>query len=227
MVRFRTTFVITSILLSFASYAIADFSGQVVGVTDGDSLKVMHDGRAESVRLIGIDCPEKGQAFGQRAKKATSDLAFGHTVTVRPIEKGRYGRTVAKVVLPNGNILNHELVKDGWCWWYREYAPQDTDLEASEQWARMKNKGLWIDKEPVPPWEYRKAKRSPKSVDFDSASSRKPSKRHTVIIGNRHNHLYHRPSCLGYGQIDQDTRVEFKTETEAKAAGYHRAWNCS
>ncbi len=217
-----TTFIMTSLLLSFANYAIADFSGQVVGVPDGNSLKVMHDGRAESVRLIGIDCPEKDQAFGQRAKKAASDLVFGHTVTVRTIEKDRHGWTVAKVVLPNGTILNHELVKDGWCWWYQKYAPHDTELEASEQWARMKQKGLWIDNEPIPPWEYRK-KKSKSDVD---SSSRKLSKR-TVIIGNRHNHLYHRPSCLGYGQIDQDTRVEFKTETEAEAAGYHLAWNCS
>jgi endonuclease YncB( thermonuclease family) len=45
----------------------ADFSGPVVGITDGETISVMHDGKAEKVRLNGIDCPEKAQAFGQRA----------------------------------------------------------------------------------------------------------------------------------------------------------------
>jgi hypothetical protein len=35
----------------------------------------------------------------------------------------RYGRTIADVLLPDGTNVNHSLVKDGWCWWYRKYAP--------------------------------------------------------------------------------------------------------
>lgn len=92
-----------------------DFTGQVVGITDGDSIHVMHNGRAEKVRLHGIDCPEKGQPFGRRAKQATSDLAFGQKVTIHNTGKDKYGRTVATVVLPSGKNLNHDLVKDGWC----------------------------------------------------------------------------------------------------------------
>jgi len=56
-------------------------------VKDGDTLEVMKEGVAVRVRLYGIDCPEKGQAFGERAKKFASDLAFGKTVKV--IEKDR------------------------------------------------------------------------------------------------------------------------------------------
>jgi endonuclease YncB( thermonuclease family) len=48
------------------------FTGEVVGVIDGDTIEVLHNGKAQRVRLQGIDCPEKGQAFGTRAKQATS-----------------------------------------------------------------------------------------------------------------------------------------------------------
>ena len=52
--------------------------------------------------------------------------------------------------------LNQELVKQGWCWWYRKYAPADTVLEQLEAEAREAKKGLWADLQPVPPWEWRK-----------------------------------------------------------------------
>ncbi len=58
------------------------FAGEVVGISDGDTIRVMHNGRAERIRLYGIDCPESYQAFGTRAKQFTSSLAFGKTVTV-------------------------------------------------------------------------------------------------------------------------------------------------
>src|SRR5437016_2354873 len=60
-----------------------DFEGKVVSITDGDTIRVMHNGLAERSRLWGIDCPESKQAFGTRAKRFTGDLAFGKVVTVR------------------------------------------------------------------------------------------------------------------------------------------------
>ena len=54
--------------------ARAEFVGKVVGVIDGDSIRVMHEGKAEQIRLLGIDCPEKRQFFGTRAKEYTSEL---------------------------------------------------------------------------------------------------------------------------------------------------------
>ena len=53
------------------------FTGKVVGVSDGDTISVMRGGRGVKVRLHGIDCREKRQAFGTRAKQFTSDMAFG------------------------------------------------------------------------------------------------------------------------------------------------------
>ena len=102
------------------NFAFADgFSGKVVGISDGDTISVMHNGKAEKVRLYGIDCPEKAQAFGEKAKQQTSGLAFGKVVTVNVKDTDRYGRTIGEVILPEGRSLNKELVLTGFCWWYQ------------------------------------------------------------------------------------------------------------
>ena len=49
---------------------------------------------------------------------------------------------IGEVILPDGMNLNHELVKQGWCWWYRKYAPGDAVLEGLEKDARAGRKGL-------------------------------------------------------------------------------------
>ena len=67
--------------------------------------------------------------------------------------------TLADVLLLDGTNVNPTLVEDGWCWWYRKYAPGDTVLEGLEKEAREAKKGLWVDPAPIPPWVYRKAKR--------------------------------------------------------------------
>jgi endonuclease YncB( thermonuclease family) len=59
-------------------------------------------------------------------------------------------------MLPDAMNLNQELVKQGWCWWYRKYAPRDTVLEGLETEARAGRKSLWVDPAPIPPWEWRK-----------------------------------------------------------------------
>ncbi len=58
-------------------------------------------------------------------------------------------------LLPDGNV-NQKLVEQGWCWWYRKYAPRDTTLKRLEAGAREGRKGLWADPQPMPPWEWRK-----------------------------------------------------------------------
>ena len=119
-----------------------DFAGKVMGVSDGDTITVLRGRTPVKIRLHGIDAPETGQDFGTRAKQAASDLAFGKVVTVQPRGTDRYGRTVALVVLPDGRILNHELVRSGYAWWYKKYAPGDTTLEQLEAEARGARRGL-------------------------------------------------------------------------------------
>ena len=78
-----------------------EFSGRVVGVTDGDTITVLHDGVGEKIRLAGIDCPERGQDYGTRAKQFLSALVFRKTVRVYDQGQDRYGRTIGTVLLPD------------------------------------------------------------------------------------------------------------------------------
>ena len=71
------------LLLLGSSLAAADFSGQVVSILDGDTIEVLHNNRAERIRLNGIDCPEKGRAYGHKAKQAGSELVFGKQVALQ------------------------------------------------------------------------------------------------------------------------------------------------
>jgi endonuclease YncB( thermonuclease family) len=145
-----------SLLLSFylVSPVLADFTGRVVGVSDGETIKVMHNGRAEKIQLYGIDCPEKAQPFGSKAKQFTSEMVFGKVVRVEVKDFDRYGRTVEDEILPNGRVLNRELVAAGLAWWYRQYS-QDATLGQLEVDARAARRGLWADLAPVPPWCWR------------------------------------------------------------------------
>jgi endonuclease YncB( thermonuclease family) len=43
-------------------------------------------------------------------------------------DRDRYGRLVAEVLLPDGRLLNQELVHAGIAWWYRQYAAHETTL---------------------------------------------------------------------------------------------------
>ena len=67
-----------------------------------------------------------------------------------------YERTLAEIVLPDGRNLNQEIVKADFDWWFRRYAPNDKELERLETEAREGNRGLWVDPEPIPPWEFRR-----------------------------------------------------------------------
>lgn len=147
------------VLLLSSSGWTKDFTSEVVGVLDGDTIEVLHNQLPERIRLNGIDCPEKGQAYGQKAKQAASALAFGKEATIQTHGHDKYRRTIGDVILPDGMNLNQELVKQGWCWWYRKYAPRDTVLEALESEAREAKRGIWADPHPVPPWEWRKKSR--------------------------------------------------------------------
>jgi hypothetical protein len=82
---------------SFSAVLALDFTGPVVSVLDGDTIEVLHNQRPERIRLSGIDCPEKAQAHGKRAKQAASELVFGKKVTLQTFGKDKYGRSMTNV----------------------------------------------------------------------------------------------------------------------------------
>jgi endonuclease YncB( thermonuclease family) len=155
----RTVLVaVICLVLSFLALSgLPTWQGEVVGVSDGDTISVMHHGKGEKVRLYGIDCPEKSQAFGKRAKQFTSDMVFGKTVEVKPVTTDRYGRTIAWVYV-NGSSLNEDLLTAGLAWHYKRYS-SESHLAELEIGARRQKVGLWSDPHAVPPWDFRRHKR--------------------------------------------------------------------
>jgi hypothetical protein len=85
---------------------------------------------------VALTALRRGQAFGSRAKQTASSLAFEKEITVQTYGHDKYTRTLGDVILPGGMNLNQELVKQGWCWWYRKYAPGNMILEELETRAR-------------------------------------------------------------------------------------------
>ena len=152
--QYRLVVAIVCCLVLPGLVSAAEFTGRVVGVSDGDTISVIHDQRAEKIRLNGIDGPEKRQAFGQRAKEFTSKLAFGKEVTVKGSGRDKYGRTIGDVILPDGLVLNRELLKAGLAWWYEAYS-KDRTLRDMQEEARQAKRWLWVDSSPIPPWEWR------------------------------------------------------------------------
>ncbi len=146
------------------------WSGRVCGVTDGDTISVLQDGRTVKIRLYGIDCPEKHQAYGNRAHRFTSEFAFGKEVEVRPVDRDRYGRLIAWVYV-GPRCLNEELLRAGYAWHFRRYS-RDRHLADIEMQARTARIGLWHDPLPVPPGEFRKARNGKRPVIQSAAASR-------------------------------------------------------
>jgi micrococcal nuclease len=142
----------------FVQKSLPVFSGKVVSVLDGDTIEVLFNGSAERIRLADIDCPEKGQPFGQKAKLFASDLSMGKTVEVKVRAIDRYGRSVADVILPDRESLNAAILKAGLAWWYRDYS-KDNRLGVIESEARKARLGLWVDSKPIPPWVFRRRPR--------------------------------------------------------------------
>ncbi len=111
--------------------------------------------------MSGVDCPEIGQAFGKRARQGVLSLAAGQEVGVKDEGHNQAGAIRGVVTLPDGRNLNRELVRTGLCWWERSYAG-DGSLPTLEAEAHAARRGLWADREPIPPWKWRELKVKPK-----------------------------------------------------------------
>jgi len=147
------------LLLLFTLSAQAEtLEGKVIKIADGDTLTLLTPSNQQvKIRLAGIDTPEKRQPFGNRAKQALSNLAFQKQALIEVEAKDRYGRTVGTVFVGSQN-LNAELVKQGMAWVYRKYT-SDKRLYVLESEAKQTKRGLWLDENPIPPWDWRRGRR--------------------------------------------------------------------
>jgi micrococcal nuclease len=128
---------------------------RVVRVRDGDSLTLSSDQVLHEARLVGIDAPELRQEYGAAAKEALGELLRGREITFKDSGQDPYHRNLVRLYA-DGIDVNREMIRRGLAWWYRSYS-HDPDLEAAELEARRFRRGLWSQRHPQPPWEWRRA----------------------------------------------------------------------
>jgi len=155
-----TLYVFFALVFFFLSVIqVSAWEGVVVKVMDGDSLKVRRDGKIVEVRLYGIDTPEYKQPYSNKAKQFTKKMTYNLPVSVTRKDVDRYGRVVA-LLTSRGKLVNRELVREGLAWYYPRYCttqPLCGELDSLEQKARKLKKGLWRDKNPVSPWDWKRS----------------------------------------------------------------------
>lgn len=205
---------ITVVALATISVAADPVPAKVVGVSDGDTITVVMDGQQTKIRLWGIDAPEKGQDFGQAATDAIKQLTAGRAVTVQAVDRDRYGRTVA-MVYADGISVNEAMIREGAAWVFTKYCtkPICSQWNQFQQAAQAAGIGLWRNKAPVPPWEWRRGDES-KLVTLASASADAMG----AYIGNTNSRKFHAAGCRHAG-CKHCTAV-FSSRSAAIAAGY-------
>ena len=174
LVRLILVLFVLAVTSCAESHADNVIVGKVVAVADGDTITVLEKRTQYRIRLYGIDAPERGQDFGNRARQFVAAMVFGKQVRVVKHDVDRYGRIVG-IVYVGDLCVNEELVRNGLAWVYRYYCkiPVCRDWLALESQARAGKGGLWSHPDPVPPWEFRRHKRSKQQLkDFQRTNMR-------------------------------------------------------
>lgn len=148
------------ITCSLVSFGQKSFTGRAVNVSDGDTFTLLlSDNTTIRVRLYGIDCPEKGQDFGNVAKEFAKKCLTEKVITVEQKDVDRYGRVVGIVYYgDNKQPLNEDLLIAGLAWHYAYY-DHNPKWAAYAETAKQEGKGLWQQSNAIAPWEFRKAER--------------------------------------------------------------------
>lgn len=155
MKRFLLILVFAFSLSSFGAYA-QKFTVKVVGVSDGDTFTAINrDNLQLKIRIYGIDAPEKGQDFGNKAKQALSDYVYGQDVTIDVQSRDGWGRYITYVYTSDGKDVSLLMLQAGMAWHFKKYDSTEEYARAEES-AKKQKIGLWSMPNPVAPWDYRK-----------------------------------------------------------------------
>lgn len=130
------------------------WTGRVLTVLDGDTVRVSEGLFTRTLRLADIDCPERLQPFGERAQDFLRELVRGQPVLVRSQGLDKYGRVVAELELADGRKVAEELLGAGMAWFNHRYSHR-RELASLEDSARRQRRGLWRQRHPQPPWQWR------------------------------------------------------------------------
>lgn len=175
--------------------------GRCVGVTDGDTCTLLltdAEGgkRTATIRFHAVDAPESRQAYGQAAKKFVSELIFNKDIRVETQGRDKYGRLIGRVFV-NDTDVNLAVVKAGYAWWFRKYAANEPAFAAAEEAARSARRGLWQEKDPVAPWDFRHKKKASRTVPSTPAPTDNTDDAKRYWITTSTNKTHNR-SCQSY-----------------------------
>lgn len=148
------------VLFFLSSYIFAQkiIQGRIIKVTDGDTVTLLaNNNKKIKIRLYGIDCPEKGQAYFAQAKDFLSKKIYNKNVQVEIKNKDQYQRSVGIIWINNKNV-NIDLLQQGLAWHYKQYDKSISYAQA-EKIAQAAKKNIWSLQKPIAPWEFRKNKR--------------------------------------------------------------------
>jgi endonuclease YncB( thermonuclease family) len=209
------------VLIPYISFS-ATITGKVISVADGDTITILTQQHEQiKIRLSAVDTPEKGQAFGQKSKDFTSSMVAGKNVSIKSETIDKYGRSVAMVFV-NGSNVNEQIVKQGYGWVYRKYCKGAfcNDWLELEKQARNSQIGLWADKNPTPPWEWRHGQKNNGNSGIKSNVAGGTG----IYHGNQRSHVFHGASCRDYNC--KNCTVMLGSVNEAVGAGYRAHREC-
>jgi endonuclease YncB( thermonuclease family) len=185
--------IVASLLSLMAFSQGAGFRATVVSVADGDTFTAITASHTHvTVRLIGVDAPEKDQPFGAEARKFL-ETAKGKTVTVVARGRDDYGRTLGDLYIGETWINGH-IVSAGLAWHYERFS-DDARLKKCQQEAKARKAGLWAAPNPVPPWEWRKTAKPAAGGEVRAPTTPEPALTHWITIKSRKRH---NSSCRYY-----------------------------
>jgi len=137
----------------------ATIYGRIVKISDGDSYHLLtEDFVTIRVRMEGIDAPETRQPHSRKATDYLKSMTIGQKIRLEKTGVDMYGRTLGWSYLEDGRELGAEMIRAGYAWHYKFYN-DDEHLAALEIEAKAAQRGLWRDKNPQAPWDYRKQQR--------------------------------------------------------------------
>lgn len=192
-------------------YLGARLTVTVNSVVDGDTVHAsLRDGANLTIRLDGIDTPERGEPFSTQATRATRVMLLSKQVQLQVTDVDNYGRLVARVVV-DGVDASVQLVHDGLACHFTRYS-SDATLAAAQRDAQQRGAGFWAKGAPKP------------RCALAAMKTEAPAGVAGPFHGNTSSHVYHAPGCPNYN-CRNCSRV-FATGSEAEAAGFKPAGDC-
>jgi endonuclease YncB( thermonuclease family) len=143
-------FIILNVIVCAQSY-----NGTVIRVIDGDTFVFQTEDGSFTVRMYGIDAPERDQPFSEESAEFLSKYLHKDAV-FKANGTDRYGRRLGTLFI-DGKDVNLLSLKGGYSWHFKRYS-SDQQYANAEEYARKNKIGLWALPNPIPPWEWRQAK---------------------------------------------------------------------